>query len=122
MTTDPTKFKKSFFGGVFFCKNRPVTKQPRLFQSHFPSVYNVILDVKANDFRRLAHVLQRTESSLIINRIARRCMDELPGVCVVTIHDSVLTTTDGVEPVRQIIAQEFRRVGLDPTIRVENCS
>jgi hypothetical protein len=116
------EFKKSFFGGVFFCKNRPVTKQARLFQAHFPSVYDVIFDLKANDYRRLAHVLQRTESSLIINRIARRCMAELPGVCVVTIHDSVLTTPDGVEPVRRIMAQEFRRVGLDPTIRVEDHS
>jgi hypothetical protein len=116
------EFKKKFFGGVFFCKNRPVTKQARVFQAHFPSVYDVIFDLKAKDYRRLAHVLQRTESSLIINRVARRCMVELPGVCVVTIHDSVLTTTDGVEPVRQIITEEFRRVGLDPTIRAENYS
>jgi hypothetical protein len=113
------EFKKNFFGGVFFCKNQPVTKQARLFQAHFPSVYDVIFDLKAKDYRRLAHVLQRTESSLIINRIARRCMTELPGVCVVTIHDSVMTTLDGVEPVRRIMTQEFRRVGLDPTIRVE---
>lgn len=116
------EFKKTFFGGVFFCKNRPVTKQARLFQSHFPSVYNVIFELKANDYRRLAHVLQRTESSLIVNRIARRCMNELPGVCVVTIHDSVLTTPDGVESVRRIMTEEFRRVGLDPTIRVEDYS
>lgn len=115
-----TEFKKSFFGGVFFCKNKPVTKQARLFQAHFPSVYDVVFKLKANDYRRLAHVLQRTESSLIINRVARRCMTELPGVCVVTIHDSVLTTPEGVEPVRRVMTEEFRRVGLDPTIRVED--
>ncbi len=116
------EFKKMFFGGVFFCKNRPATKQARLFQAHFPSVYNVIFDLKANDYRRLAHVLQRTESSLMINRVARRCMAELPGVCVATIHDSVLTTPDGVGPVRRMMTQEFRRVGLDPTIRVDDYS
>lgn len=114
------EFKKSFFGGVFFCKSRPFTKQARLFQTHFPTAYQVIFDLKARDYRRLAHVLQRTESSLIINRVARRCMAELPDVCVATIHDSVLTTPDGAEPVRRIMTQEFRRVGLDPTIRVED--
>jgi hypothetical protein len=114
------EFKKTFFGGVFFCKNKPVTKQARLFQAHFPSVYDVICDLKSNDYRRLAHVLQRTESSLIINRIARRCMGELPGVCVVTVHDSVLTTPDGIDPVGTVMTQEFRRVGLDPTIRAEH--
>lgn len=115
-----TEFKKSFFGGVLFCQNRPVTRQAKLFQAHFPSVYDVVFDLKARDYRRLAHILQRTESSLVINRVARRCMNEVPDVCVVTIHDSVLTTPDGVGPVRQIVAEEFGRVGLAPTVRLDD--
>jgi hypothetical protein len=115
-------FKKTFFGGVFFCQNRPVTKQAKLFQKHFPTVYKVIFELKANDYRRLAHVLQRTESSLIINRVVRRCMVELPEVCVVTIHDSIMTTPDAVDQVKRIMFEEFRRVGVDPTIRIEDNS
>lgn len=115
-----SEFKKSFFGGVLFCQNRPITRQAKLFQAHFPSVYDVVFELKASDYRRLAHVLQRTESSLVINRVARRCMSELPGVCVVTIHDSVLTTPDGAGPVRRIMAEEFGKVGLDPTVRLDD--
>ena len=113
------EFKKTFFGSVFFCQNRPVTKQAKLFQKHFPSAYKVIFDLKSNDYRRLAHILQRTESSLIINRIVRSCMLELPEVCVVTIHDSIMTTPDAVDQVERIMAQEFGRVGVDPCIRRE---
>ncbi len=110
------EFKQSFFGGVFFCKNWPLTKQAKLFRRLFPSVYEVIHEIKKRDHRTLAHMLQRTESSLIINRIARRCMEELPDTCIVTIHDSVMTTPGGVEPVKAIMKQEFAQVGLEPTV------
>src|SRR4051812_26906116 len=69
------KFKESFFGGVFFCENRPVTRQAELSRSHFPNVYEVVREIKRKDYRHLAHTLQRVESSLIVNRVARRCMD-----------------------------------------------
>lgn len=89
-----------------------------MFLAYFPTVYDVVFELKYRDYRRLAHILQRTEGSLVINRVARRCMNELPDVCVVTIHDSVLTTPDGVRPVRRIMAEEFAGVGLVPKLRV----
>lgn len=112
-------FKRQFFNSVFFCKNTPVRHHARLFAKVFPSVYRVVTDIKENDHRTLAHVLQRTESSLLINRIARRCMEELPETCIVTIHDSVMTTPDAAAHVMEIMRQEFLNVGLDPAIRAE---
>jgi hypothetical protein len=114
------KFKESFFGGVFFCKNRPVTRQAELFRRLFPNVYEVVCEIKRKDYRHLAHVLQRVESSLIVNRVARRCMEEMPETFVATIHDSILTTPDAAEAVKAIMMQEFAGVGLAPTIRIDD--
>jgi len=113
------KFKESFFGGVFFCRNRPVTRQAELFRSLFPNVYEVVHKIKRKDYRHLAHILQRAESSLIVNRIARRCLNDLPGTFVATIHDSILTTPKAAEAILAIMMREFAGVGLVPTIQVE---
>ena len=113
-------FKESFFGGVFFCKNRPVTRQAQLFRSLFPNVYEVITEIKRKDHRHLAHILQRVESSLIVNRVARRCMEEMPETFVATIHDSILTTPESAGAVTSIMMGAFAQVGLVPTIRVED--
>jgi hypothetical protein len=112
-------FKRKFFKKVFFCKNEPVSMQAEIFQRCFPNVYEAVYELKRRDYCKLAHILQKTESSLIINRIARRCMEELPDTCIVTIHDSIMTTPDAADHVRNIMREEFLLVGLDPTINVQ---
>jgi hypothetical protein len=114
------EFKSSFFGGVFFCKNRPVTRQAELFRRLFPNVYDVVCEIKRKDHSHLAHILQRVESSLIINRDARRCMEDFPETFIATIHDSILTTPKAAGSIRAIMMQEFAGVGLAPTIRIED--
>jgi hypothetical protein len=56
----------------------------------------------------------------MIDRIARRILAEMPGTFVGTIHDSILTTPDHAEAVRAIMVEEFGRLGLHPTIRLES--
>ena len=91
-----------------------------MFRSLFPNVYEVITEIKRNDYKHLAHVLQRVESSLIVNRVARRCMEEMPETFVATIHDSILTTPDAAGAVTSFMMRAFAQVGLLPTIRVED--
>lgn len=55
-----------------------------------------------------------------IDIIARRILDEMPGTFVGTIHDSIMTTPDRAEAVRAVMVEEFRRCGLNPTIRLES--
>src|SRR5262249_46707406 len=69
------EFKKKFFGEVFFGKNWPVTKRAEQFAAEFPSVSRVVRELKDPKHARLARILQRTEASLMIDRVARRCMD-----------------------------------------------
>jgi hypothetical protein len=55
----------------------------------------------------------------MIDIICRKILDELPGTFIATIHDSILTTPDKADEVKAIMLREFRRFGLNPTIRFE---
>jgi hypothetical protein len=113
-------FKRLFFTQVFFGKNKHTGIVRELFARDFPTVYQVIIDLKRKDHRQLAYLLQAHESKLMIDIICRRIMNELPGTFVATIHDSILTTPDKADVVRTIMTEEFQRVGLNPTIRSES--
>ena len=113
------EFKRNFFGRVFFCKNRPITPEAEAFGAAFPNVFALVLDKKAEDYAALAHELQREESALMIGGVAARCMAEIPHAFIGTIHDSVLTTPRHADAVKAIMTDEFRKVGLTPTIREE---
>jgi hypothetical protein len=109
-------FKRLFFAQVLFGKVRQTGKIAQLFASDFPTVHKAVSDLKRKDYRQLAYLLQAHESKLVIDRIARRILAELPGAFVGTIHDSILTTPDHAEAVRAIMVEEFGRLGLHPTI------
>jgi hypothetical protein len=113
-------FKRQFFGHVFFCKNWPETEAAKLFGQWFPNVSALVREQKERDYTALAKNLQRAESDLMIGKVAVRCMNELPRTFIATIYDSILTTPDQADVVQAIMREEFGRVGLSPTIRVEH--
>jgi hypothetical protein len=112
------EFKERFFA-VFFGENRHESNATRLFASLFPNVYAAVRAAKEPDYTALSKALQRAESDLIILGVARRCMNEIRRAFIATIHDSILTTQDNQEAVLAIMREEFKRVGLRPTIRAE---
>jgi hypothetical protein len=112
-------YKQRFFGHVFFCRNWPETDAARAFGAQFPNVYRLIREAKADDYTALAKRLQRAESGVMIERVAARCLAEMPRTFIGTIHDSVVTTPDRAAAVRSVILEEFGRFGLTPTIQVE---
>jgi hypothetical protein len=113
-------FKRSFFGRVFFIWNDPPTKEALAFGAVFPNVYRVIREMKADKYEALAQQLQRKESSIMIGGVASRCMREIPQAFVGTIHDSILCHPRYTDIIRRFILQEFAKVDLIPTIRIES--
>lgn len=87
--------------------------------SRYPTVARFIRDSKARDHKRLAHLLQGAESDFFINTVCRRLMREEPDLPLYTIHDSLLTTADNVRRVRGVIMDEFSKMGLQPSLKVE---
>jgi hypothetical protein len=112
-------FKRLFFSQVFFGKVKATGRVCELFARDFPTVYKAINDLKRKDYRQLAYLLQAHESKLMIDIICRKILAEIPGTFIGTIHDSILTTPDKADQVREIMVREFRRFGLSPTIRTE---
>lgn len=111
---DREPFKETFFREVFFGR-----KVSGYFWDLFPSVANIIAHVKKDDYRSLAWMMQRAESDLIINKICGRIMEEYPKCFISTIHDSILTTAEHVDKVKSTMLEEFKKLGLLPSIRIE---
>jgi hypothetical protein len=112
-------FKRLFFSQVFFGKVKQSGRVRELFAQDFPTVYQAINDLKRKDYRQLAYLLQAHESKIMLDIICRKILDELPGTFIATIHDSIMTTPDKADEVKEIMVREFQRFGLHPTIRLE---
>lgn len=93
-----------------------------VLEARFPFVMDFLERAKRDDFRRLAHAAQRIESQFIFERVIPRVMAERPDLFVSTIHDSVLTTVGNEGHIRQIMLDEFARLGMEPQVRIEPCN
>lgn len=114
------EFKEKIFKDVLFGKNRIVTELTKEFARLFPSVMKFIRRIKQGNYRRLAWIMQREESRLMIDTICGRLMREHEELPLLTIHDSVLTTEEHVGVVEKVIREEFHECGVSPTIRMES--
>lgn len=63
----------------------------RVFRHHFPAAYRLFTMVKKSDYTLLAVILQRIESTLVLDRIARQFQQRY-RMPVYTIHDGLYTT------------------------------
>lgn len=113
--TDRSVFKENFFRETFFGK-----RTSKLFCKLFPTIGEEIKKIKRKNYRRLAWLMQRTESKLMISGICRRIMEEHKDTFMATIHDSILTTQENVPIIKKIMSEEFEKLGLSPTIRIES--
>jgi len=91
----------------------------RVLGELFPSVMRAIGEMKQGNYRRLAHFAQRVESAFMYGQVVPRIMAERPGLFVGTIHDSILTTEGEERYVRQVILEEFARLGVSPNVKIE---
>ncbi len=119
---DRPKFKKDFFGTVFFCKLNHNYKYEyrKLFEKEFPAVAMIIDYYKRKDYKELPITLQRVEADIMINKIIKRIAKEKPDMFALTIHDSILTIEKNVEYIKEIIFDEFEKnFNLKPSIKIE---
>lgn len=96
---------------VFFSSNRfigqPQAHFKRLFKLNFPEVYEVFAKLKKSNHAALSHILQRIESTVIVERSAKRIAEEQPNLPIFTVHDSIATTKGNEEYVSRIIKEEI---------------
>lgn len=109
---------------VLFTDNRflgqkdAVTK--KAFKDLFPEVYEVFKQIKKHDKTVLPCLLQSIESYLMIDVIAKRIATEYPKAPIYTIHDSITTTEEFIEPVKRIMEEELAKaIGHAPKLKIE---
>lgn len=97
------------------------SKFVKLFEALFPDIYKVFYDIKEYDHSVLPRALQRIESNLFIDRIAKRVSKELPKAPIYTIHDSIASTKQYIPTIRKIMEEEFvDGIGAIPGIKEEH--
>jgi hypothetical protein len=116
---DRARMKETIFI-MFFADNRHGPELRKLeapFKAKFPTVYSIFSALKRKNKRILSHILQRTESKLIIEIVTRRIAAENPHIPLFTIHDSIATTEEHVEYVEGVIKEEMKKLtGLNACI------
>ena len=89
--TDRKDFKQQLFI-VFFgtCNAYIYNPAAKLFKRIFPNVQRLFDVIKKEHYNKLAIFLQRIESYTILERVAKNIELELPGLPLLTKHDSLL--------------------------------
>jgi hypothetical protein len=96
------------------------------FGQLYPTVSQFLYDLKTKNslpredrYKYPSHLLQNFEASLFIGRICRRLMKERPDIPVLTLHDSLYSTKQFVDDLLRLMQEEFARIGLLPTFKME---
>jgi hypothetical protein len=101
------------------CYSNPVGTK---FREFYPSVANLVDDLKFDQYQRLAWTLQHREASFVIGQVATRIMREHPECPIFTIHDAVLTAPQFPKYVEGIMHEEFLKIGFRPKLDLERLS
>ena len=85
----------------------------------FPALMAALAEIKRGTIASRHTCAGRMESDFIIGRCVNRLAREHPALFITTIHDSIMTTEGDGEIVRGAMLEEFARLGVHPTIKVE---
>lgn len=76
--------------------------------------------IKLCDHTALAHILQRIEIMVMIQKVAVRISKDRPELPIFTIHDSIVTTVGNEEYVSTVIKEEVLKLtGLTALLGME---
>jgi len=120
---DKQKVKTMMFM-IFFSHNRymgqPKAEPKRRFKRYFPSTYEIFRLLKKRDYTALSRILQRLESTIVIQNVVPTIALEKPDLPIFTIHDSVVTTVGNEQFVANVMIEEVKRLtGLEAKLGFE---
>jgi len=117
---DKRKVKSSFFQYIYSSNKQNYWEEKKLISNAFPSVTRMFKFLKQDDYVLLSHIMQRLESILIIEVVARRIAAEKPNLPFFTVHDSIATIPSEVDYVKKVIKEEFDNyLGIVPKLGLE---
>lgn len=100
---------KVLFGPVWSKSNK---KENIIFKSLYPSIYEYICEYKElrDNYKELAHDLQRLESDFIFNKVVKEIYETYPNITLFTVHDSIIFPKSYQEKVNIIFNKHFQNL------------
>ena len=96
----------------------PFEKDKKIFASVYPFISDAVKILKAKDHKLLPIYLQKIESYLFIDCIAKELTQN--GIVPFTIHDSVIVKTEYLDKAMEIIKRVFNeQIGVIPTFDIK---
>lgn len=112
---------------ALYCPSHWENKVANLIKQNFPSIMEAFDLLKKGFIKTkngkgkmkrkvgdppnlLAILLQRLESELVLNRIVPEIISTYPEAPIITIHDAILTTSNYIIPLNQIIEQHIQNI------------
>jgi len=126
-TFTPKEIVKKDIFTVYFSKNKSKPKVKELFAELFPTVAFAFENMKQpkswNDedsHKNLAKRLQRMESHIMLDLVAKELARDYPDLPIFTIHDSIVTTAGHEYMVEEAMERIFTsQIGYKPTLTIE---
>jgi len=115
---DRKTVKTQLFSQLLFSPTHIDGDMTRLFRYLWPELFEWITALKTQyGHEYLAILLQRAESSIVIDGVCGRLLREYPEIPLLTIHDSLLAPPRHAGTVKQVMEEEFARHGVRATVK-----
>ncbi len=89
-----------------------------LFKEAFPNVLRIFRRTKRIHHRALAVALQSLEADIVLNKACKIINDNYPEVPIFTLHDSIITTEENVNLVKEIMHRTLEHyIGYPPVLK-----
>jgi hypothetical protein len=97
---------------VLFGHNGINSIENKIFKSIFPKIYDYIIDYKRinNDYRFLAHTLQKMESDFVFGKVIKEIYTKIEGIRLFTVHDSILFPMRYEKEVSNIFSKHLKEL------------
>ena len=93
-----------------------------VFKKHFPTLYELFHLIKFNGSQHhiLACILQNLEAEILLDKTCGELSNNYPDIILYTIHDSIITTNEYIEPVKDALYRNlYNVVGEYPNFKLE---
>jgi hypothetical protein len=117
--TFPSKWKRDTVKKRFMIPvygNSPEHPIWQAIEQLWPTVAQIVTVIKKGNYKKMAHLCQKIESSIVIQDACRKLIERLPGVPFGTIHDSIAIPAPFVDIAKQELIAAFQRRGVTPKI------
>jgi hypothetical protein len=120
------RFKELVFHKVFYGRNTSkATEITHIFRREFPVLYALVRKAKAKHHRNLPVALQRLEASTVIDGVSAAFAARHEGerVCLISLHDCLITTEQHVVELASMIREAFGKLlGFEPAVKTARIS